>query len=257
MPVTRRMVAQPWVRVPAPIPLNAPTDITGCVLWLDAADTATITVATNAVTQWSSKDSGAKAFTQGTANLRPRSGLTTKNSKNVVDFVNDSGGSDFDYLTRSATDLDFTSGGFTFFAVYSANANTGNGVCFTTHQSAFGAGQGWYVDRGAVALMQSPSTLVTIGTAAGMPTGWDYMTFRSNAAGPLSDARLNGAANTPTSATVGHAASSGPQLVGAFQTGSAAAALNGSLAEIIVYNSALTDADVLRVETYLVNKWAL
>jgi hypothetical protein len=55
-------------------------------LWLDAADTATITESGGSVSQWDDKSGNSRNFTQGTAGAQPTTGTRTQNSLNVLDF---------------------------------------------------------------------------------------------------------------------------------------------------------------------------
>ena len=55
-------------------------------IWYDAADTSTISVSTNAVTQWNDKGSAGFNLTQGTAANRPTSGVSTLNGLNIITF---------------------------------------------------------------------------------------------------------------------------------------------------------------------------
>jgi hypothetical protein len=239
----------------------SPSHITGLVLWLDAADLATITASGSParVSQWVSKDSGVKTFVQGTSINQPTSGVTTKNSKNVLDFDHTSGFGQF--VSRSALDLDFTSGNFTTFSVINqaVSGALGGTAHFVTRNEPVGAGQGWYLSQGAIGLMQAVNTVAAAGAAETIPTGWDYYTSRVNAATPLTIARVNGIQTTPTITTVSHVASGvgSAQAVGAYSVNNNTFALGGSLAEFIIYNSALSDADILTVEAYLVAKWGL
>ena len=59
------------------------------VLWLDAADTSTITEVGGAVSQWDDKSGNGNHVTQGTAALQPTSGTRTINGLNVIDFASD------------------------------------------------------------------------------------------------------------------------------------------------------------------------
>lgn len=63
-----------------------PATLTGLKAWYDAADTATISVTGNAVTQWNDKSANAYNVTQGTGAKQPQSGTTTLNGKNVIAF---------------------------------------------------------------------------------------------------------------------------------------------------------------------------
>jgi hypothetical protein len=57
-------------------------------LWLDAADTATITESSGAVSQWDNKGSLGN-FAQATAANQPTTGASTVNGLNVLDFAGD------------------------------------------------------------------------------------------------------------------------------------------------------------------------
>lgn len=64
-----------------------PTDITGNVLWLDAADATTITSAGGFVSQWTDKSTvGTNHFTQGNAGYQPQTGAGTLGGLNVLTF---------------------------------------------------------------------------------------------------------------------------------------------------------------------------
>lgn len=55
-------------------------------LWLDAADTATITESGGAVSQWNDKSGNGYTFLQATAASQPKTGTRTQNGLNVIDF---------------------------------------------------------------------------------------------------------------------------------------------------------------------------
>lgn len=68
------------------IPPWNPSNLTDLKAWYDAADTATISVSGNAVTQWNDKSANAYNVTQATGAKQPQSGTTTLNGKNVIAF---------------------------------------------------------------------------------------------------------------------------------------------------------------------------
>jgi hypothetical protein len=73
-------------------------------IWLDAADTTTISLSGSAVTQWNDKGSLGYNVSQSTATNRPASGTTTLNSKNVIaydgnDVLTSSAGSNWKFLS--------------------------------------------------------------------------------------------------------------------------------------------------------------
>lgn len=63
-----------------------PTDISGLILWLDASDTSTITESSGAVSQIDDKSGEDNHFTQATGGQQPTTGTTTINSLNALQF---------------------------------------------------------------------------------------------------------------------------------------------------------------------------
>ena len=64
-----------------------PNSFTGNVLWLDAADTSSITDDGGAVSRWFDKSGNANhTDIQSTGSKQPTTDATTQNSKNVIDF---------------------------------------------------------------------------------------------------------------------------------------------------------------------------
>ncbi len=100
-------------------PAFAPTDISGLQLWLDAADTATITQSGGSVSQWNDKSGNANHATQGTGAYQPVTNSKTINSRNVIDFD----GTD-DRLNFNSTWINGSQ--YTVFTVFSASACVGN-----------------------------------------------------------------------------------------------------------------------------------
>lgn len=73
--------------------LWTPAKIT-TALWLDAADSSTITESGGAVSQWADKSGNERNFT-GSGSTAPATGVSTQNNLNVLDFEGD-------YLTSSS-----------------------------------------------------------------------------------------------------------------------------------------------------------
>lgn len=69
------------------ISLSNPTALSGCVLWLDASDTSTITLSGSDVTLWEDKSGQGNDAAQDGAAAMPSSGINTINSLNVIDFT--------------------------------------------------------------------------------------------------------------------------------------------------------------------------
>lgn len=65
----------------------SPSQIPNLALWLDAADTATITQSGGSVSQWNDKSGNANHATQSTGARQPLTGTRIVNGKNVLDFT--------------------------------------------------------------------------------------------------------------------------------------------------------------------------
>lgn len=69
-------------------PNSVPFVVENAAVWLDAADTTTITQVGGAVSQWNNKGTLGN-FTQANGALQPTTGSTTLNGLNVLDFAGD------------------------------------------------------------------------------------------------------------------------------------------------------------------------
>lgn len=61
-----------------------PKFLPDCELWLDAADTGTITASGANVSQWDDKSGNGNNATEGTESLQPDTGVATRNGHNVI-----------------------------------------------------------------------------------------------------------------------------------------------------------------------------
>lgn len=85
---------QPWIARSGIVPWYArsggfvPTDEAGLALWLDASDASSITDSSGLVSQWNDKSGNARHMTQATGGLQPSTGVVTQNGLNVLRFEN-------------------------------------------------------------------------------------------------------------------------------------------------------------------------
>ena len=229
----------------------APTvpPIAGYYLWYDASDAASISLNGSNVSQWNDKSGNGLHLTQATSTYQP--GYTeTQNGKNVVTFA-------ADFLYNASVSSPTTA---TTFAVM--NNTTGGSsdqlpICFGSDDttgsyisylnfsspnwrisweggSGFGrtfvnlSGQGSYnVWNGRRRSANTDNRNLVNNTGAATATG---VTFTTN-----SSLSLGNYWNVPT---------------GSYP-------FYGKMAEILVYNSALSDADTTSVYNYLKTKWGL
>ena len=103
--------------------------------WYDAADAASITQASNAVSQWNDKSGNANHMTEATAGRKPTTNTQTQNSLNVIDF---DGG---DVLTRGAAPTNWPTH-VTFVAVCKFDSATNGYVWDAYNASGHSAFQG-------------------------------------------------------------------------------------------------------------------
>lgn len=255
-----------------PTPFD-PTSIAGCQLWLDASDTATISVSGTAVTQWNDKSGNSRTFTQGTAGNRPASGTRSKNSLNVIDFD----GGDFLSSTAAASVWKFLSDStqHTMFIVatsdnaslYSASFGNANGTgTIGFHGAMFRDAPtqiGTWVTNGAggasAAVIDNLGGSYTAGTFV-------YVTHRQKPSDATAANRSLGQVNlgtafsnnTVTNAPSGSNPTNSIIIGGALNNSSVPAnQLDGAIGEIIIYNSYLSNGDTTTVQSYLATKWAI
>lgn len=252
-----------------PAPFN-PTSIAGCQLWLDASDTATISVSGSAVTQWTDKSTNAYTFTQGTAGDRPSSGTRSKNSKNVIDFD----GTDYLNSTAATSAWKFLSDGtqHTMFIVansdtpslYSATFGNANGTgTIGFHGPMFRDApqtiQTWITPAGGVSVVNNNGGTWSTST-------YYYITVRQKpsdaTAANRSKTQLNLAtafSNNTQTATPSASNPTNSIILGGVLNNSSVPSnqLDGAIGEIIIYNSYLSDTDTSTVQSYLATKWAI
>jgi len=249
-----------------------PPGINGLALWLDAADANTLFDATSGgslvaanggVARWEDKSGNGRHVTQSTAGNRPTRKTNQQNGLDTLlfDGSNDSlvGG---DYL-------DGNTGSVTTFVVLKRNATNAN-------HEILGKGTdsgGWmfrFVAQNKINI--SAWTDNTFGNSTAVDstntfTATSYaLAFFSFTAGSFHQTtyRRNGssfAANAASEAGAG--ARTPPNTSDNFRIGTQFYQgvdyflFNGNIAEIIIYNSALSDANRALVENYLIAKWGI
>ncbi|NBT76640.1 MAG: hypothetical protein EBT15_11890 [Betaproteobacteria bacterium] len=251
-------------------------------LWLDASDASTLydstsggalVAADGAVARWEDKSGNARHAKQATSDSRPQRKVGVFNGLDILRFD----GSD-DFL--DSTDfLDLTSGQQITIVAAVKSAVTGviQTIVSKYGKSSFSissTADGWMWR-----LLDSNKVDFSGGTDEGggvsrrlsdntvSASGLTVLTVKA-AAGSLSGATLYRNSSTiASSATASNAETledtSYAVTVGALRytfnhtSGKYLQFFNGDIAEIIVYNSALSDADRNNVESYLMSKWGI
>lgn len=223
-----------------------PTDIGGCQLWLDAADRSTFTLSGLNILQWNDKSGlGQNATAVGTIPLSSSiNGISTpRYSLNTNTYF-------------SGTSIN-TGSTLSAFAVYVQNNNsTANNRIVSL--GTLGTLDWNNISSIAAILMlgtnfvsyRNSSQLGSIAATFGVPS-----LSSSISTGQFNTFYLNGTAGTTV-------ASSGNFNYSTYFIGSTVGeqnvtALSGTIGEVLLYNTALTDPQREKVEGYLAQKWGL
>lgn len=212
-----------------------PDQLRGLGLWLDADDSATITVATG-VSRWADKSGNARDVTQTTTGFQPSYQAASLNGRNVVRFD----GSD-DRLVSSAYTI---SQPLTVFIV----------ARYTSVASS--AAHMFDGDTSRVAMFAQTNNLrMFAGSIVGTGTVAANTAFQATGI-------YNGASSTlrkdraVVNATINPGSNAWTQpVLGVAYSVSATAPYPGDIAEIIAYSRVLTAGEIASVESYLSAKW--
>ncbi len=219
----------------------------GLVLWLDAADSDTITSSSNKVSGWADK-AGSNNLSQNNSDYQPSTAADTINNLNTLSFdaTNDHLslgnaliGSTENFTIFAVANLDVVGSNRFIVSQYSNFGHSNRTVFLILNQAnnniSYFRGDPGFVNSGQV---------VSAGVAALFMSArnGNNLTIEKNGTGNSSNVSSFTVAQLPF--TIG----TGSSVQGVLQ---------GHVGEIIVYNRALTDEERGEVETYLNNKWAL
>jgi len=223
-----------------------PIDISGCALWLDAADPSTVTLSGSNVTRWNDKSgNGRNASSVGTITYS-----NTINNCNAMVFS----GANNTYLTGAVANTGTTLTAIAVFLMNAASSASARvlslGVPGTfDYNSALYAGP---IQRRVGSSLGSFRNMVDVALAAviGVPT-----LFASVYTGSSNIIFLNGGTSN-SGASTGSFGYTNYEIGTAFGE-EASNPFSGSVGEVIVYNAALTTFQRQQLEGYLARKWGL
>jgi hypothetical protein len=255
-----------------------PSSIAGLGLWLDASDASSLYDATTggslvaadgAVARWQDKSGNNRHFTQSSSGSRPLRKTNVQNGRDVIrmDGVNDyMDGGDYLDLTSSSA--------LTIFAVvkrastgtadkiivkYGYNTSTGLDYgwdfAFNTANKLTGGvtngGQYTVLTSDATVAASSFSLVVFKITGGSAKTSGVYYKNGSSLASTYIYDPANGNVQDSGDTTF-------PVRIGVNEyNGSFSQWFDGDFAEVVVYNTALSDTDRSAAEQYLISKWGI
>lgn len=216
-------------------------------LWLDAADTATITSSSGAVSQWDDKSGNGRHVSKISDPERPTTGSATQNGLNVLTF---DGASDV-LLNNSSITVPTT---YTIAIV--ATPTTGTSDYLFSFKSTANVGQtgiiSGYSSKAYEFFQTTPgSARFTLG--ASNATGYNTNIVVHN--GTSVSSLVNGASSGSSSSGASSSLSAGRITVGNYDGGGSGNAAGSNIAEIVVYFSALSGANLTGLSNYLRTKW--
>lgn len=203
-------------------------------LWLDAADSATITSASGLVSQWSDKSGNTRHATQVTSALQPTTGANTQNGLNVLTFT--------DHMLL--TSIFSQAQPVTIFAVGArSTTDTANRQLIgneTTTPTIYTENNTWKIFAGS-ALDSAQSSANT-----------NFHYFAATFNGTASTLRRNG-----SQIASGNVATNGYSAKAVNIGGPSGFRWQGYVGEVIVISALVEPRNIAVVESYLKSKWGL
>lgn len=227
---------------------QAPAIIPSCTLWLDAADSSTITSSSSLVSSWLDKSGNKNNATQGTSTSQPKSGTRSFNGRNVLDFdgIND-------FLNLASNNI--LDQPFTFFVVAQTDVINAVGT-FISRQS--GAESGGFSIRANgdstnfIAFGVGGGSTFSVVSIPSLNTNMNIHNISFNLA--TSYSINNGTVITAETLPNYNNAIVKSATIGAQSN---TEYFNGAIAEIIFYSRVIGSDERLDILRYLSKKWGL
>jgi hypothetical protein len=240
-----------------------PKSISNLAIWLDASDTASLTFNGSTVSEWRDLSGNDRHFAQATAANQP--GTSTMNGRRTLTSAGSA------YMTGNAATLGVARnvGGLTMIVV-GTETNTSGGATYTMISFTVASSAG-----ARAALVRVSSTANYQFAAGGRRLDADSFALAGSAASQSaaatvlagtfdyanSDAFLHKdgslAGSNTTFQTNGNTTDANSQGVGLFASPTGTNGMSGSIAEVLVYQRALTSAERQRIERAFGKKWGI
>lgn len=226
-------------------------------LWLDAADSSTITLNGSTVAQWQDKSGNGRHAVQGTAANQPTYLLSNFNSKNAVSF---DGGDFLDNLTNGVTGTGTYAGPLNLF--YAATRTSASGGAILTERQTTLVKGFQLLSVSAAQVFISSDGLHNSSNHAISTTSYNRfgssgaIASHSHVPGSRDNYWINSTQETVTTGTATNITGNAGFRIGG-REGSVGGLWQGVMLEVMATTSALTTADRQRLEGYLAHKWGL
>jgi hypothetical protein len=230
-----------------PAPAFVPTSISGCAIWLDASDAATVTLSGSNVTQWSDKSGNGRNLpaVSGYANATVSSGYQA--GRNVLNF---SGNGLYRTAGNSAV---YPQDVYIIVAVKST----------TTHVDVLGMGPTDADNFNSLTFGEAVQSRWQNGSSYGArnvisasnETSTRFLLIQWSLANNNFLVRRNGIQLAQSSAPTYTLPNGSVFQIGFRHTNLNQANFSGYIGEIVVFNSQLGATQCLQVENYLISKW--
>jgi hypothetical protein len=237
---------QPYKSLPPFQRPFTPLDISGCSLWLDAADRNTVSLSGSNVTAWSDKSGNGLTITPVPGQSLPVYEQTFNGSYRTVTATNTT--SIMWYSTQLPASTFVSSSGITYFLV----ARITDGYLLTKF---FAGGRIIAVELGATGLRSDFNTTI-VNTTASTSVPFVASIQYDGATSGFTIYYNGSVVGSATVTAPSYAFSAYLTLFGQYTNIPQFGGI-GSISEYVIYNASLTSSQRQLVEAYLANKWGL
>lgn len=236
----------------------SPQKVSSLSLWLDAADTRSITATSNQVTQWRDKSANNFHVSQANTSFSPLTNITTRNNLNVLGFDGTN-----DYLINSSNSLFRNVNGFCMFVVFQTLSTGDSRIVHkalginANNRAGFSSRRGGGTKYEAIARRLDADAASITPTTSDTNSSWNILGQIANFTAGTNAVRLNKIQQNSTATTVGVSENTdgGSLVIGA--NGAILQFLQGNVAEVIAYSKILSTTEIGLVENYLSQKWSI
>jgi hypothetical protein len=231
--------SHPYRNVLPSTPLFSPVALTGCALWLDAADRSTLTLSGSNVTSWNDKS----------GNGRTATGVVAPTYDGTTRYILFNGSSQYFTLPNDTFPTGNTPYSMFFVAYTNNSANPQWIIAGGTESTNQAIGAIFYFTNAIWHSWWGNEYRVDNSISNGVPAilNLSYSTTRTTI--------VNGGTATTNTPGASRGSSSGPNFIG--RRVSSVEYLNGGIGEIVIFASEIPTSQRQQVEGYLAWKWGL